>query len=292
MLNFNLTSGSLNTKSVRSSFFYIAGLLMLCIISTDSVNAQGNLILLQKRVVFEGSKRIESVEYGNTGEDTAKFVVSLLHMRMKPDGSFEVITEPDSGQFFADNYVRFFPRNIILAPKESQIMKIQLTNTRDMNPGEYRSHLYFRAIPGKPEKDELPAEKQEGLSVILKPVFGITIPLIIRVGEGVTSVQITDLKTEQRDDSTRVLQFCFRRKGIFSTYGDVTALYVSAQGNETEVGRIRGVAVYTPGELRNASLALKNIKGVDYHSGKIKLLYTKPIEEQGAIMATADLELK
>jgi hypothetical protein len=288
MLNIDLHS----TRSSKWIICFFAGLLLTGILCVTSVNAQGNLILLQKRVVFEGSKKIEVVEYGNTGDDTAKFVVSLLHMRMNQDGSFVAIAEPDSGQFFADKYVRFFPRNIILAPKESQIMKIQLTNTREMNPGEYRSHLYFRAIPGKQEMDEIPAEKQEGLSVILKPVFGITIPLIIRVGEGVTAVQITDLTTERRDDSTQVIKFCFRRKGIFSVYGDVTAMYVSAQGNETEVGRIRGVAVYTPGELRNATLVLKNIKGVDYHSGKIRLQYAKPAEEQGTVLATADLELK
>ena len=55
--------------------------------------------------------------------------------------------QPDSGQQFADKYLRFFPRRVTLAPNESQMVKLQMVKTNELQPGEYRSHLYFRAVP-------------------------------------------------------------------------------------------------------------------------------------------------
>ena len=78
---------------------------------------------------------------------------------MKKDGNFELINQPDSGQYFADKNFRFFPRTVLLAPNEAQVVKVQLTGINDLKPGEYRSHLYFRAINNeKPlgEKDLVP----------------------------------------------------------------------------------------------------------------------------------------
>jgi len=76
--------------------------------------AQGNLLITPRRVVFEGNKRTQELNLANTGQDSAKYNVSMIQYRMKEDGSFEEITIPDPGQNFADKYVRFFPRTVSL----------------------------------------------------------------------------------------------------------------------------------------------------------------------------------
>ena len=73
--------------------------------------AQGNLLVNPKRAVFEGSKRIITLNLANTGKDTAKYNISFLQYRMKEDGGFEEITRPDSLQLFADKYLRIFHFN-------------------------------------------------------------------------------------------------------------------------------------------------------------------------------------
>jgi hypothetical protein len=268
--------------------------LVLCSLFTKNSNAQGNLLLLQKRVVFEGTKRILKVEYANTGQDNAKYVVSLLNMMMKEDGSFQELSKSDTSEWFADKYVRIFPRIIILAPKETQTMKIQLINTQNMKPGEYRSHLYFRAVPDldKVDKKKKTDSTQKTVSVSIKAVFGITIPLIIRVGESNTKVEITDLTFVQPNDTTNTLKFTFRRTGNFSVYGDIKATYISPGGDETVVGNIKGVAVYTPGTIRYSSMNLKNNKKINYHTGKIRLTYAMQAEEKGTIMAEKEVLLR
>ena len=76
--------------------------------------AQGNLLVTPKRVVFEGNKRSEELNLANIGKDTATYIISFIQIRMKEDGMFERITQPDPEQNFADKNLRFFPRTVTL----------------------------------------------------------------------------------------------------------------------------------------------------------------------------------
>src|ERR1700741_1501873 len=101
---------------------------------------QGNLLLTPKRIVFQGSKKSQELNLANIGKDTARYIISFVQIRMKEDGSFEKISQPDSGQNFADANLRFFPRSVTLAPNETQTVKVQAVRTEELKEGEYRSH--------------------------------------------------------------------------------------------------------------------------------------------------------
>lgn len=275
----------------KKSGFLFLSILFSGLFAAVSAGAQGNLMLMQKRVVFEGGRRIATVEYGNSGRDTARYTVSLVHLRMNGDGSMERIAKPGPGDLFADSYVRYFPHNIVLAPGESQTMKIQLINTRDMKPGEYRSHLYFRATPqNNAEAGETDRNNREGISVSLKAVFGITIPLIVRAGPGNASAQLTDVALKD-ENGTPYVEFNILRSGNFSVYGDITVTHVSPSGKETIIGKVKGVAVYTPGTLRRNRLSLVNGEKADLQRGKLIISYDRQTEKEGTPMATAELQL-
>lgn len=291
MLNVSQPQRSNDGFQKKRIILFISGFIILVMIASSSISAQGNLILMQKRVLFEGGQTTQVLEFGNFGQDSATYVVSILHMRMTENGAFVKITEPDSGELFADNYIRIYPHTITLAPNESQTMKIQLINTADIKPGEYRSHLYFRADKSAQEKSRNTEEKNEGISVSLVPAFGITIPVIVRVGTSTSSVTLTDLDLESQGDTSHVLNFSFHRSGNFSVYGDVSVAYLSPKGKETEVEKVRGVAVYTPGSIRNTRLNLKSKKGIDFHNGKLIVRYTESTEEKGQLFAEAELQL-
>lgn len=261
------------------------------IISIPATMAQGNLILLKKRIVFEGQRNTEILEYGNIGEDTATYVVSLIHLRMNEDGTVEKITAPDSGELFADDYVRYFPHSMVIAPKESQTMKIQLVNTENLKPGEYRSYLYFRARTKINELTEHAPEIPGNVTVSLTPEFGIAIPVIIRTGTPAVTVRVTDLSLEKQPDLSHTLRFTLQREGNFSTYGHITVTHIAADGRKTEVGKVQGVAVYTPGLVRRCMIVLKNEPGVDYQKGKLLISYTKPEAEERQILAESSLSL-
>ena len=196
--------------------------------------AQGNLLITPRRVVFDGSKRSVDLNLANSGKDSATYAISLVQIRMTETGGFETITEPDPGQRFADRFVRFFPRSVTLAPSEAQVVKIEVTRRSQLEEGEYRSHFYFRAVPeSKPLGEEDPAVENSSISVKLTPVFGITIPVIIRIGESTTSVKLSDLKLNMNADNTPNLEITFNRSGNMSIYGDLTVDHLSSSGELT-----------------------------------------------------------
>jgi hypothetical protein len=199
-------------------------------------------------------------------------VISFIEIRMREDGSFERIEQPDTGQRFAEPYLRIFPRTVTLGPNEAQTIKLQVRRSADMQNGEYRSHLYFRAVPKQTPLGEKIVEKDSTISVRLTPIFGISIPVIVRVGEGNTQITLDNVAL--KTDSLPVVRMSFQRNGNMSVYGDITVNHISRQGKTTQVGTARGFAVYTQNTHRYFDLPLDPSSRIDYHSGKLQVLYT------------------
>jgi hypothetical protein len=254
--------------------------------------AQGNLLIMPKRIVFEGNKRSETLNLANTGIDTATYVISLIQIRMNEDGSFEKITEPDSAQLFADKNIRFYPRSVTLAPNEAQTVKIQVIKANEMLTGEYRSHLYFRANPApKPLGEEVVNAKDSTLSVRLTPIFGISIPVIVRKGISDATVKISAIKMDYQKGKDTAINITFNRSGNMSVYGDVLVDHISPQGKVTRVGVVKGMAVYTPGASRSFHMVLDKSLGVNYSEGKLKVVYADQ-SPRPITLAEAEIVLK
>jgi P pilus assembly chaperone PapD len=283
------------SKSISLKLFFRSLILLFLLQGFFSLNskAQGNLIVMPRRVVFEGAKRSDELNLGNIGKDTATYVISMIHIRMKEDGSFEQISQPDSGQNFSDNFLRFFPRRVTLAPNESQLIKVQLVKTNELQEGEYRSHLYFRAIPKeKPLGETDPAAKDSGIQISIVPIFGISIPTIIRVGTSTSTVQMSDVNLHIAADTAPNLNITFTRTGNMSVYGDITVDHIAPDGKVTQVSVVKGLAVYTPNNKRRCHLLLDKTKQVNYHSGKLHIVYAEKSINKQVVLAETDLVLK
>ncbi len=281
---------STKMKSICIVLSALAGILFFF---AADLNAQGNLLITPRRIVFDGSKRSIDLNLANTGQDTATYAISLVEIRMKDDGGFEIITDPDPGQRFADKYIRFFPRSVTLGPNEAQVVKVQVTRSNDLTDGEYRSHFYFRSVPkARPLGEKEAAQDTTSISVRLTPIFGITIPVIIRVGESTTRITMTDLSFKTVNDTIPRFSFVFNRTGNMSVYGDITVDYISTQGKITRVGVANGVAVYTPNSLRKFQFNLNIVPGVDFRSGTLRVIYSAPSDVKPLRYAEAELNLK
>ena len=279
--------------SKRSPLFLVAGLIISQVFFPFNGTAQGNLLLTPRRIVFEGSTRSIDLNLANVGKDTATYAISIVQIRMTEEGNFETITEPDNGQNFAGQNLRFFPRSVTLGPNETQTVKIQLVRANQLAPGEYRSHFYFRAIPKEKPlgEGEVVAADPNAISVMLTPIFGITIPAIIRVGESTAKVNITDVSLDRLTDTVPRLSLTFNRSGDFSVFGDLAVDHISTQGKVTRVGVANGIAVYTPNTLRRFSFNLNNITGVDLSLGKLRLTFSAPSDVKPEKYAEAELVL-
>ncbi|MEI6061486.1 MAG: molecular chaperone [Bacteroidota bacterium] len=255
--------------------------------------AQGNLLVTPRRVVFEGNKQSQELTLANTGVDTAKYTVSFVQYRMNAEGGFEQIEQPDSGQLFADKYLRFFPRTVSLPPNGSQIIRMQYRKMPDMQNAEYRSHVYFRAVPTeKPLGSDETTKDSTAIGVKLVPIFGISIPVIIRNGDLDLQVNLTNLKLDLKSDTVPNLSVTFVRSGNKSVYGDLSASWVSAQKEPVEVGIVRGIAVYTPNTLRNFKMQLRNLPGVDYTKGKLLVKFQAQNDAKAEVFAEKEFPLE
>ncbi|GAA4463481.1 hypothetical protein GCM10023093_12040 [Nemorincola caseinilytica] len=265
---------------------------LLIISSLAGAYAQGDLLISPLRVVFEGNKKSQEISLANVGKDTAVYAVSIVDIRMKEDGSFETITTPDSGQLFAGPYMRFFPRKVVLAPNESQVVKVQLMKTSQMTPGEYRSHLYFRAVPEERPLGDAPSKKDSAsISIQLKPIFGITIPVIIRNGDNNADVSLSDMKLAY-ENNKYVMGVTFNRSGSMSVYGDLMVYYVPPTGKQVTMKTVKGLGVYTPNALRRFRVELDEEKNFDPKKGKLRAVYTLQTNDKTPKTKEIEMDLK
>lgn len=250
-------------------------------------NAQGDLMIMPKRVVFDGNQRSQEVNLVNTGSDTASYAISFIQYKMKEAGGFVEITEPEEGQFFADKNLRYYPRRVRLAPNEAQTVKLQITRSGELENKEYRSHLYFRAIEKQTALGSEQAQNdQDGISLNIKTVFGISIPVILKVGESTTKIKISDLSL---DKDTGNLSLNFNRTGNMSAYGNLRVLYDTPESEPVEVGMVKGIAVYTPNLNRRFNFDLQNFEQVDPGEGSLQIFYET---EEGEMLGNAVLDLE
>lgn len=269
---------------------------LICFLfSSLSVLAQGDLMIYPKRIVFDNTTKSQELSLSNNGKDTARYVLSVMQIRMAENGSFAVITSPDSTQRFADQNFRIFPRSVVLAPKEAQTIKIQLVRTNELKPGEYRSHIYFRSeTRSKPLGEQGDKKEKSAISISIVPVFGISVPVIIKVGASTTKVTITEKKIKVIKDANNqdkpTLELRISRAGNMSVYGDILIEHISPSGKKITVGLLKGVAIYSPTPARRFNIELDTAKHRAYQSGKLHITYSEQSPKQTPL-AEAELLL-
>src|SRR5690606_18413528 len=143
-------------------------LFFAAILVTPVSSAQGDLMIMPKRLVFDGSQHSQEINLANTGQDTAVYAISFINYKMTEEGNFEQVEIPEEGQRFATDFLRYFPRRVTLAPNEAQTIRVQLTRSGNLEKGEYRSHMYFRAVEEQTALGEETEQDSEGISINIK----------------------------------------------------------------------------------------------------------------------------
>jgi hypothetical protein len=98
--------------------------------------------------------------------------------------------------------------------------------------------------------------------------------VIVRIGNLTASCTISDISFEHNEGQPPTLKFVLNRQGSKSVYGDISVDYADAQGKRTNVGLVRGLAVYTPNTIRKISIPLTPPEGVQFDRGKLVIRFT------------------
>ncbi|MEO8431435.1 MAG: molecular chaperone [Acidobacteriota bacterium] len=255
----------------------------------------GDLLVAPTRIVFEGRTRAAELTLLNIGKQTATYRISFTHLRMGETGDLKEIDKAEPGDRFADDLVRYSPRQVTLDPNVAQTIRLQVRKPEGLADGEYRSHLLFRAVPpesSQPETSVEAPEKKTGYSIRLTPIYGVSIPVIVRSGAVSVKVTLSDLEVRPPENpgDPMSLDMKIRRDGNESVYGNLRVTFVPLSGKEQVVAVLNGVAVYTPNTQRLLRFPLQPPPGLALAKGRLKVSYVRA-EQNGDVLAAAETAL-
>ena len=240
----------------------------------------GDLLITSTRVVLDDKKRFSDVTLINHGSKEATYRVILKHMRMLDNGTYEEVDDKHPAkpsENFADDVVRYSPRQVTLKPGESQSVKFTVRALQNVQPGEYRSHVLFQGNPdtSKGSDIEQTTTDNKSISVHLTPIYGISIPLIVRHGELNATATLTSASV-----SGKKLNVTIERQGTRSVFGDITVTK-----GETVVGQMRGLSVFVPNDKRAVQVDLTPPDDISISGSELTVTYREREEDGGKVLA-------
>lgn len=276
---------------------WLVGLMVGCfLVATDfetdfshtgisTVSAQQNVTVSPTRVVFEDRDRSRELILVNRGGEAVTYRISLIGMKMTERGSLERIEEPEENQEFAHNLLRFAPRQVHLEPGDTQRIRVSVRKPADLEEGEYRSHMMFRAVPDADEGADFEVEDEEEMALRLNVMTGISIPMIVRHGQLSADMEMRDLELAEGDGEHSRVRMSLHRDGERSVYGDINVDFIPDESVDSQddepnqepepirIGRRSGTAVYTPNDLRHVELPVELPDEISLDDGRILVTY-------------------
>jgi P pilus assembly chaperone PapD len=264
-----------------------------CLLLAPFLPAHAELMLHPTRIVFDKNARAAQIELINNGSTPASYRISLVNRRMSEAGQFEPAEQAQDGERFADEMLRYSPRQVTLQPGTAQTVRVMLRKPAELAEGEYRSHLQFDKLP---EVEGAASIENQGknatqIGVVLNALVGASVPVIVRHGATSASVTLGGLALQKDEAGRPQLALAFGREGSSSVYGDVSVTFTPKNGKVQQLAQVGGIAVYTPNRVRKARLPLQVPAGLDLAGGVLEVAYRERPEVGGKLLAQASLNL-
>lgn len=245
----------------------------------------GDLLVAPTRVVLDGRRGTEVI-LNNIGDDVATYRITAELRRMTPEGKLVDVETPTGNDKVAQEMVLFAPRRVTLPPNQPQAIRLSARAPEGLPDGEYRIHLLFRAIPpARPQISD--PQKVEGVAFRLTPIYGVTIPVIVRLGNLEAKAAIANVQKTMRDGKPAIT-LDLTRNGDRSTYGEIR---VTKTGVADPIALIRGVAVYTEINKREVVLPIDPAHAADA-TGTVTVQYIEPTDRGPVTLAETSATLR
>lgn len=256
-------------------------------LTPNPAQAAGDLLVAPTRVVLDGQRGTEVI-LNNIGSETATYRISLELRRMTTDGRLQDVSETEENEIeqAAKAMIRYAPRRVTLPPNQPQAIRLGIRAPEGLPDGEYRAHLLFRSIPEARSVVDQKAPAQ-GFTIALTPIYGVTIPVIIRQGNLRATAAIANGRLQTGSDG-QVLAFDLSRSGDRSTYGEIR---VTKRGVNEPLMVARGIAVYPEIAQRTVVLPLAPEVAAQL-KGPVSVEYYEPASAGGGLIASSEMVLR
>jgi len=281
------TRGTLNllTRTLLLALAFCLGCGLLAQAPALPKPVGGDLLVAPTRLLFDAKLRSAQLTLLNTGSAPATYRLTYIRMEMNEKGELKEI--PSDGPSAAEDMIRYAPQQITLEPGVQQTVRILVRRPADLPEGEYRAHLLIRAVP----KDEAPpveAEPKEpnGVAIKLTPVYGVSIPILVRQGDTPSTPAFSRVQVAHEADGRTLLKFALQRLGgKESVYGNVQITQLATGTKDQKVAEWRGIAVYPPLPERAMEIPLGPLQVPP--GSKLRLAFVHP--ERGSVLAETQI---
>ncbi|GAA0476459.1 hypothetical protein GCM10009096_17790 [Parasphingorhabdus litoris] len=278
------TSGLKRFKKLYTGLAIMGSALFL---SNNPAQAAGDLLVAPTRIVLDGQRGTEVI-LNNIGSETATYRISLELRRMTAEGKLKEVSadEVNATEQAAKDMIRYAPRRVTLPPNQPQAIRLGIRPPQGLEDGEYRAHLLFRAIPKAKSVTEQ-SNPTGGFTIALTPIYGVTIPVIIRQGNLEATAGIANARVES-DDKGQAFAFDLSRTGNRSTYGEIR---VRKQGESEPILVARGIAIYPEVTSRKVTLPVPAEIAAKL-KGAISVEYYEPDNAGGGLITKSQMVLR
>lgn len=244
----------------------------------------GDLLVAPTRLVLNGNRGSEVI-IKNVGTETATYRVSVELRRMMPNGSLSEVKDASAEEKIAQEMIFYAPRKVTLPPNQPQSVRVSARVPGNLPDGEYRVHLLLRAIPDPKavtEKDNI-----QGIGFRLTPIYGVTIPVIVRLGNlqakaGIAAVHLAEI------GGRKAIAVDLTRDGNRSTYGEIRVI---KDGIKEPIAELKGVAVYRELDKRQVMIPVAE-EFVGRANGLVKVQYFETTEAGSSLVAETSATLR
>ncbi|MDQ7074792.1 MAG: hypothetical protein Q9O24_06470 [Gammaproteobacteria bacterium] len=250
--------------------------------------ASGGLSAFPKRVEFSSHQKNSVLNLTNNGNKTTKYRIQLVDFIHDKKGNLQAIptTKLPPNYHSAKKIVRYSPRQITIRPGESQAIRLLVRRSRNLAEGEYRSFIYFQALPDKQKtaNNIQTLTQSDTDSVHITPIVlqSLALPIVVQQGKLSANAQIKTLTLIREDPKNPSIKLHLSRSGNRSLYGEVEI----KQGDKT-VGLAKGLTLYNPYKERTFNVPLDADK---LQSGEILTVTYRGLDrDAGTTFATGEI---
>ena len=244
----------------------------------------GDLLVAPTRIVLDGRRGTEII-LKNIGDDVATYRVSVEFRRMGEDGKLSDVELPNDKEKAAEEMILFAPRKVVLPPDQPQAIRLSARAPQGLADGEYRVHMLFRAIPAPQPVTE--PKKAQGVSFQLRPIYGVTIPVIVRLGNLEAKAGLANVR-KVTDDGKPAISLDIVRSGSRSTFGEIR---VFKAGVEKPIAMAAGIAVYTEVGQRSVTIPIDPALAANA-TGQVTVQYVEPTDTGPVTLAETSAVLR
>lgn len=245
----------------------------------------GDLLVAPTRVVLDGRRGTEII-LNNIGDEVATYRVTAVLRRMGSDGRLIDVESPNAKEQVAQEMILYAPRRITLPPNQPQAIRLSARAPQGLADGEYRVHMLFRAVP-PPRPQVTEQKKVEGVAFQLTPIYGVTIPIIVRLGNLEAKAALSNIR-KVTDGGKPAIALDINRSGDRSTFGEVRVLKA---GVAEPIALQRGVAVYTEIGQRSVTIPIDPAQ-LGNATGQVTVQYVEPTETGPVTIAETSAVLR